>query len=156
MKKILIAIDYDPSSQKLAETVYPLAKLMNAELTLLHVINDPVYYTSTVYSPIMGFGGYLDKDLLPQDLAQGLKDASLQFLDKTKEHLGDDDIKTIVKEGDIADAILEAAQETGADIIAMGSHSRKWLEQVLMGSVTEKVLRHSIVPLFIVPTKKQD
>jgi nucleotide-binding universal stress UspA family protein len=41
-----------------------------------------------------------------------------------------------------------------ADIVVLGSHSRKWLENVVMGSVTEKVLRQTSKPLFIVPTKK--
>jgi len=35
----------------------------------------------------------------------------------------------------------------------MGSHSRKWLENILIGSVDEKVLHHTTIPLFIVPTK---
>ena len=36
----------------------------------------------------------------------------------------------------------------------MGSHSRRWLENILMGSVAEKVLHHSTIPIFIIPTKK--
>ena len=38
----------------------------------------------------------------------------------------------------------------------MGSHSRKWLENIVMGSVTEEVLRKTTVPMFIVPTKKRE
>jgi nucleotide-binding universal stress UspA family protein len=38
----------------------------------------------------------------------------------------------------------------------MGSHSRKWLEKILMGSVTEEVLHKSSIPLFIIPTKKAE
>jgi nucleotide-binding universal stress UspA family protein len=41
-----------------------------------------------------------------------------------------------------------------AELIVMGSHSRKWLDAILMGSVTEKVLHHTVLPLYIVPTKK--
>jgi len=41
-----------------------------------------------------------------------------------------------------------------ADIIVMGSHSRRWLENIVMGSVTEEVLHHTSIPLFIIPTKK--
>ena len=66
MKKILIALDYDPSAQKIAEAGFLLAKSMNAEATLLHIIADPVYYSSTIYDPIMGFGGYSAIDLLPE------------------------------------------------------------------------------------------
>ena len=61
----------------------------------------------------------------------------------------------IQKEGDFADSILEAAKEVHADIIVVGSHSRKWLENIVMGSVTEKVLHHTSIPLLIVPTKQK-
>ena len=46
MKKILIALDYNPTAQKIAETGFSLAKAMNAQVVLLHVIADPVYYSS--------------------------------------------------------------------------------------------------------------
>jgi nucleotide-binding universal stress UspA family protein len=126
---------------------------MNAEVVLLHVITDPVFYTSADYSPIMGFSGYMDVGLLQLENVDGLKQASLQYLEKTKEHLGDKTIKTIVKEGDFADSILMTAKKEHADVIIIGSHSRKWLENVVMGSVTEEVLHHTTIPLFIIPIK---
>jgi nucleotide-binding universal stress UspA family protein len=43
-----------------------------------------------------------------------------------------------------------------ADVIVIGSHSRKWLENIVMGSVTEKVLHHTSIPLLIVPTRKNN
>ena len=54
LKKVLIALDYDKSAQKVAAAGYEMAKAMNAEVVLLHVISDPVYYASVEYSPIMG------------------------------------------------------------------------------------------------------
>ncbi len=53
----------------------------------------------------------------------------------------------------VAEVGFEFAKEQHADIIVMGSHSRRWLENILMGGVTEKVLHHTTIPLFIVPTK---
>jgi nucleotide-binding universal stress UspA family protein len=156
MKKVLIALDYNPTAQKVAEVGFSMAKSMNAEVILLHVITDPVLYASSGYSPIMGFPGYIDVGPLQLDSVDGLKNASLQYLDKSRQHLGDKTIQTIVKEGDFADSILETAKELHADIIVVGSHSRKWLENIVMGSVTEKVLHHTSIPLFIVPTKKQN
>ena len=41
------------------------------------------------------------------------------------------------------------------DAMVIGTHSRKWLEKILMGSVTEELLNQSSIPLFIIPTKKQ-
>ena len=153
MKKILIAIDYDPTAQKVAEEGFELAKTMGAEVVLLHVIADPVYYSSTDYSPIMGFTGYLDTGLLQLSTIEELKKASMHFLEKTRSHLGDPDIQLIVEEGDFAKTILKTAKHLKVSTIVMGSHSRKWLENIVMGSVTNDVLHLSTIPLFIVPTK---
>ena len=117
MKKVLIALDYNPTAQKVAEIGFSMAKSMNAEVILLHVISDPVYYSSTEYSPIMGFNGYMDMGPMQLNSVDELKKASQHFLDKSKQHLGDKTIQTLVKEGDFADSILETAKEVHADII---------------------------------------
>jgi nucleotide-binding universal stress UspA family protein len=156
MNKVLIALDYDPTAQKVAETGFLLAKTMGAEVILLHVISDPVYYSSTEYSPIMGFSGYMDMNPVQLDNVDALKKASLKFLDHSKRHIGDETIKTMVEEGDFAESILKTATDLHADIIVMGTHGRKWLEKIIMGSVTEKVLSHTSIPLFMVPTKKHN
>ena len=156
MKKVLIALDYDPTAQKVAETGFSLAKSMNAEVVLLHVIADSVNYATPGHSPIMGYTGYVDVSPTILESADGLKKASLEYLDKTRQHLGDKTIQTLVKDGDKADTILQTAEELHSDIIILGSHSQKWLENALMGSVTEKVLHDSSIPLFIIPTKKHN
>jgi nucleotide-binding universal stress UspA family protein len=156
MKKVLIALDYNPTAQKVAESGFSLAKTLGAEVILLHVISDPVYYSSTEYSPIMGFIGYKDNGPMQLNSVDALKKVSQQFLDKSKNHLGDKTIQTLVEEGDYAESILKTAKDLHADIIVMGTHSRKWLENIVMGSVTEKVLNHTTVPLFIIPTKKHN
>ena len=155
MKKVLIALDYDPTAKKVAEVGFEFAKAMEAEVVLLHVISDPVYYSSTDYSPIMGFTGYLNADPLELNTTEVLKTASLNFLDKTRIHLGDKAIQTVVEEGDFADSIVKIAKKLHADMIILGSHSQKWLENIVMGSVTEEVLRQSEIPLLIIPTKKR-
>jgi nucleotide-binding universal stress UspA family protein len=128
VKKVLIALDYNPTAKQVAETGYSMAKTMNAEVT--------------------------DMSQLQLDSVDSLKRASMLYLEKSKKHLGDKNIRTMVAEGDFADSILDTANKLYADIIVMGSHSRKWLENILMGSVTEKVLHNTSIPLFIIPTKK--
>ncbi len=152
LKKVLIALDYGPTAQKVAETAYSLAKTMGAEVILLHVITNPEYYSSTGHIIVMGFAGYT----VPVQLhtTDELKKLTQDFLDKSKHHLGDKTIQTLVKEGDVAETIVKSAKELQANVIAIGSHSQKWMEEVLMGSVTEKVLHHTTIPLFIIPTKK--
>ena len=155
MKKVLIALDYDPTAQKVAETGYSLAQSMNAGVTLLHVVADAIYYTSREYSPVMGFTGFNDIGALPYINIEALKDAASHFLDETKKHLGNGEIQTRVAEGDDATAILEVAEDIGADLIVMGTHSQRWLEKILIGSVTEEVLEKTDIPLFVVPTRKK-
>ena len=60
IKKVLIALDYDPTAEKVAEVGFALAKSMGAEAVLMHVMADPVYYSSTGYDPIMGYTGFMD------------------------------------------------------------------------------------------------
>jgi nucleotide-binding universal stress UspA family protein len=102
----------------------------------------------------MGFDGYMDMGPVQLESIDGLKKASQQFLNKTKQHLGDETIQTLVKEGDFSETILKTSKVLHADIIAVGSHGRKWLENIVMESVTEKVLHHTTIPLFIIPTKQ--
>jgi nucleotide-binding universal stress UspA family protein len=154
MKKVLIALDYNPTAQKVAESGYALANTLGAEIILLHIISDPVFYYNKEYSPIMGFSGYIDLSPIQIDSVDSLISVSFKYLDAIRSHLGDNAIQTMVKEGDYANVILHTAKEMHADIIIMGSHSQKWLENILLGSVTEKVLHRTLKPLFIIPTKK--
>jgi len=144
MNKVLIALDYDPTAKKVAEVGYSFAKAMGAEVILLHVVENMLAYSLT----------YLNLGPLQLDSIVELKDASQQFLDKTKLYLNDVTIQTIVKEGDFAESIIEVAKEMDIDIIVMGSLSKRWLENIVMGSVSENVMKRTTIPMFIVPTKK--
>jgi nucleotide-binding universal stress UspA family protein len=154
MKKILMALDYDPTAQRVAEAGYSWAKAMKAQIVLLHVIADPAYYSSLEYSPITGFTGYMDMSNNQLDSLEGLTKASQLYLEKIKRHLGDNKIHIVVKDGDFAKAILNTAKELKVDMVIMGSHSRNWLENIVLGSVTEKVLHGAAIPLLIIPVRK--
>ena len=156
MKKVLIALDYDPSAQKVAEIGFSFAKTMGAAVTLLHVMADPPYYSIIGHVTIMGFAGHLDKSKVPLEKIDNPEKLSQQFLEKSKLHLGDNNIQTLVKDGDFAESILKTAKDLKADIIIMGSHSRKWFENIVIGSVTERVLLYTTIPVLIIPTKKHN
>ena len=154
MKKILIALDYNPTAETIAEKGYALAQAMNAEVILIHVVAEPNYYSTLDYSPIMGYTGFSSPDMLMLVDESEVKKASHEFLEQSKKHLGDDRITTLVSEGDCAEAILDAAAKWEVDIIVMGTHSRRGLDKILMGSISEKVLHHSDIPMFIIPSKQ--
>lgn len=153
MKKVLIALDLDPSARKVAEAGYSLAKTMNAAVVLLHVVADEIYYSSLEFSPIAGFSGFSNTDFSIMANSGELVKASQYFLEKIRDHLNDNNIQLITEEGYFPEMIIRTAEEINADLIVMGSHSRRWLDQILMGSVTEKVLHNTKIPLFIIPTK---
>jgi nucleotide-binding universal stress UspA family protein len=101
----------------------------------------------------MGFDGFNSIDTIQSDNVDELKKAAQRFLDEAKKFLGDESIETVVSSGEFGDAIVETAKEMHVDIIVLGAHSRRGLDKILVGSVTENVLHHSLVPLFIIPTK---
>lgn len=153
MKKVLIALDYNPDAQKIAEAGYALSKSLCAHAILLHVTSDAPYYSSLNYSPIMGFDGFSNLDVVQTNTVEELKSVAQKYLDKTKKHLGDDTIQTVLKDGEFDETILQTANEMKVDIIVLGTHSRKGLGKILLGSVAEKVLHHTTIPLFIIPVK---
>jgi len=149
-KRVLIALDYDPTSKKVIEAGYALAKAMGAEVTLLHVVIDLASY-SVIY-PNMGIWQIDSSNVI--DEYDNANKGSHNFLEKAKKYLGDTSIQLIQEEGDTAQMILQTAQNIKSDCIVMGSHSQRWLENILLGSVTEEVLRKTKIPMFIIPTKK--
>jgi nucleotide-binding universal stress UspA family protein len=153
MKTVLIAVDFNPTAQKVAEEGYSLASSLGAEVVLLHVMVNPLFYSTIDNYPLTDYSGALISALPLPETDRVQKEAH-QFLDKLKLELGGSNIQTLVKEGDSADTILQTATDLKADLIVLGSHSRRWLDDVLMGSVAKEVLHHSTTPLFIIPTHK--
>jgi len=150
IKNVLIALDYNPTAQKIAELGFAFAAAMQAKITLATIYENYTDYTPVIYDPIMGFTGYTESDKISQEL---ILTKSQKFLEKTKKHLGDENISIIVKEGSSAEEILNIAKEIKADLIVIGSHSKRWLDKLIIGSTTEKVLKHSKIPMLIIPTK---
>lgn len=155
MKNLLIALDYSGAAESVASRGFELAASMNAGVTLLHVLSDITYYSSLNYSPITGFDTFSSMDIVQNNSREDLVDAAEKFLDFFKEkYSGATEVETLIGEGDFADEILKKAAEKQSDIIVLGTHGRKGIEKILMGSVAEKVLHKSVVPLFIIPIKK--
>lgn len=152
MKKVLIAIDYNPVSEKVVEKGHELAKSLNAEICLVHVIDDIGFY-ETQYPSFMGYDGY--SGMGPNfDAAIEMRKIAEDFLEKAANHLNDPNVKTHLAEGDTAKALLAYAEECNADLIVMGTHSHSVFEKLLMGTVAESVLEKTKIPVYMVPVKK--
>lgn len=156
IRTVLVALDYEPSAQHVAETGYAIAFSIGASVVLMHVVAENVYYATPDYSPVMGFTGFSSENITTQVGTTDLKIASHEYLNVTKHHLGDDTIQTMVVEGDTAESILNAAIAVDAGLIVMGSHSRRGLDRVLMGNIAEDVLKKVTIPLLVIPTHEND
>lgn len=152
MKKILIAIDYNPVSEKVAEKGYELAKNLNAEVCLIHVLDDVGFYGAQ-YPTFMGYDGYsgIGPDF---EISREMENIAREFMDKAKSHLGDEKVKIHLAEGDTARTIMNYGEEWGANVLVMGTHSHSVLEKLLLGTVAEKILEKTKIPVFLVPVKK--
>jgi nucleotide-binding universal stress UspA family protein len=81
-----------------------------------------------------------------------IKEKVSDYLIKTGEQLKQKGVtvKTVVSSGNAADEIIKAAEENKVDLIAMSTHGRSGLRRLAFGSITDKVLRRSPVPVLMV------
>lgn len=151
MEKILIALDYNSSAEKVAEMGFTVAKAMNAKIILAHVITEPAYYEMT-YTTVMGYESGFIPDLNAD--VEEIKKEALRFLTAIVSNLGDTSIKTIVLDGEVEDAILKYSEKEKIDLIIMGSHRHKGIDRFLLPDVAAHVLKHSKIPLLTIPTNE--
>jgi nucleotide-binding universal stress UspA family protein len=152
MKKVLIALDNNNNYHLVSNKGYELASALGAKVVLLHVFPDTITTSLDSFSGLYPTVGPLNLEADLQ-LAEKLKAASEEFLNEVKSELNDDTAEIYTSEGDAGKAILEIADSCKADVIVLGSHSRSRADTILMGDVTKQVLRHSHLPLFIIPVK---
>lgn len=133
IKQILVPTDFsEPSSRALAMAV-ELARTFDARLTLLHVWSIP----TTSYAA--GLSWPIDE---MRSSAQGALDDLLEST--SKQHA---QTEAILREGSEAKEVVETVKERGIDLVVMGTHGRSGLPRLVLGSVAEKVVRLSPVPV---------
>ena len=141
-KHILIPVDGSPTAQKAVETAAGLAKAFGSSVTAIYVI-DPYPFTGLGSDFAYGQAEYLGAAAIE---AKEATQAAQQALEQAGVS-----VQTQVVEAHAAwRGILETAAAVGADLIVMGSHGRHGLEKLVLGSVAQRVLSHSSLPVFVV------
>jgi nucleotide-binding universal stress UspA family protein len=138
----LIPVDGSPMAQKAVEKAVGLAQAFASDVTLIYVI-DPF--------PFTGLGsdfGYGQAEYLSAASAEA--DKATQSAQQVLRAGGVRAETMVVKAHSTWRGILDAATQVGADLIVMGSHGRHGLEKLVLGSVTQRVLSHSHLPVFVV------
>jgi len=144
--KILLAIDDSKFSEAAVQAVLSRFRSQDAEVRVLHVV-EPI---QAVVTDVI-HGHIPDMDAVRR--AQ-LKEAK-ELVERTAEVLQTAGLKvsTAVDEGDPKLRIVDRADEWGADLIVVGSHGRKGLERLLLGSVSAAVATHARCSVEIVRLK---
>jgi universal stress protein A len=139
IRRILVPIDFSPCSKKALHYAIPFAKQFGARLCLLYV----------------GQGYYLLPDLAPTDIhaykmteqadaAGKLASFATQEIPPTLA------VDILVKNGQPALEIAEAAKNIGADLIVISTHGYTGVKHVWFGSIAEQVVRHAACPVLVV------
>jgi nucleotide-binding universal stress UspA family protein len=144
-QKILIATDGSKCSQKAVLQGMELAKLMGAKVYVLYVLDKNAYIPPSLETPIHLGSNW---DIMEETLRQE-GDNAIQYANDIAEDKGID-FEGVVMEGNPADAILEFAEQKEVNMIIMGTLGKGGLERFLLGSVTDKVVRHSKISVLIV------
>lgn len=134
---ILVATDFGSSSLRAVHVAAELAAQLTAQLTVLHVIQDPTA---------------LHAGDAPTDSSRTCEDAECivrRELDSYLESLAERAIlcEGVIRFGEPASETVAYAEEAGCDLIVVGTHGRGGLSRLLLGSVAERIVRTSPIPV---------
>jgi nucleotide-binding universal stress UspA family protein len=141
-KKILVPCDGSKLSHTAAEFAADLAKVHGASVVGLYVI-DPFPYIGIGDASSAGLQAYMAE-------AQAAASRALNDVRSCCEAQGVSFAGDTIERNVTYEGILETVGAEGCDLIVMGSHGRKGVQALILGSVAQKVLTHAKVPVLIV------
>lgn len=139
--RILTAIDFSENSGYAFDHALTLAKQFNAELTILHVINEPVDLRG-FYVPHISF------EQLEKEIEEGAEKMMETFCRERLDSYAQ--YKTVITTGVPYEEITAAAVKIDASLIVLGTHGRTGLDHILFGSTAERVVRSAPCPVLTV------
>ncbi len=136
MKRILVPIDGSDCSKKALLKARELGEAFDSHITILTIIDSI---------------RYLDMDFKFDAVRDGI-DLSKQLLISAEEDFKDypGEVETIYKTGDVAEEIIDTAEEGDYDLIVMGSRGLGVFSRTILGSVSHKVIQHSQSTVMVV------
>ena len=149
-KKILYATDLSPNSTYAFQYAVDMAKKFGGQIIILNVFEQKTILDET-YDELAGRRAVKDP---AKEAFERIRKRLEKFKEKTlaDDPKGEDCVASIeVVGGDPADEILKKAKALKCDVIIMGTHGKGVLSYTFLGSMAEKVLRHSQIPVLIVP-----
>jgi nucleotide-binding universal stress UspA family protein len=142
MKRILVPCDFSTTAQQAYTFALDLAKKNDGEIFVLRVIDIPFMYES--------YSTTVPVHLNPEQWGKLVDDATASFKEMKAAHTRQADITLRVIEGPVAMTILDFIEKENIDLVVMGTKGATGLDEFLVGSNTEKVVRLSKIPVLAV------
>ena len=137
---IFVPVDLDKNTEAIADYATFIAGFFKAKVTLFHAVE---FFAPTE----MALGSFSYEDYTSQSLDNaGKRLAELVSVCAGKGCT----CSSKVMVGDIVDSVVDTAKEDGADLIIMGTHGKRGIEKILLGSVAERVLKRAHCPVLVV------
>jgi nucleotide-binding universal stress UspA family protein len=147
-QKILVPVDGSPTASRGLQEAIKLARLTGGRLRLMHVV-DEISFASGMEAATMATGEMLQ--LLREGGALLLKKAAARV---EKAGLGVDTVLCDSIAGRVCDHVVEQVHAWRADLIVLGTHGRRGVGRLLMGSDAEMIVRLASVPVLLVRSKE--
>ena len=128
IRHIVVATDFSQDGNRAVTSAGELARALSAKLTLLHVVQMPTY-------AFLGGEAFVP----PPELASDIRNDAKRWLAAAKDRLGGVSVDTVCLEGDPTALILDWAQKHAPDLIVVGTHGRRGVRRLVMGSVAEQI-----------------
>lgn len=147
LERILVAVDFSEVTDAVVASAALLARLSNAEVRLLHVA-----------APNPDFVGFeAGPDVVRDQVARTLREEH-GALEALAARLKESNVRAtpLMVQGPTAETIVEQSRRFAAELVVLGSHGHGRLRHLLAGSVAEGVLRHSSVPVLVVPAPRAE
>ena len=143
-QKILVPLDGSEHSRRALETSIQLAKKLNSKLALL-----TVYSMSNVATPEPELSVVARQSVISR---QNVLDSCEEILAEAEQKVRSEtiDVETEVAEGNAVDAIVKKSREGKFDLIIMGARGLSTLKKILVGSVSDGVIKNAPCPVLIV------
>ena len=137
MKKILIAHDGSKSSEKALKKGLEIAEKFGSSVTVISVVPE-LYLTELME---------MDRTRILETLTEDARKTMEKIKTKTT---GFKTLRTVIRQGDPAEEILETAKKMKADLIVTGSHGRRGSQKFLLGSISSRIVDHAPCAVLVV------
>lgn len=138
VRRVLVPVDFSDVTETAVRHAREIVQTYGAEIDLLHVVEEPIYPNAYGMDPV---------EFPTEEVVERVE---AQLADLAREEIGFEHVMVEAVVGPPAIGILDYIEKNEVDLVVLATHGRTGFDRLLLGSVTERVLRRSPVPVFVV------